>query len=282
MALDNFGGIRSISVPTWLKLLIFLIVLAVLAADLTIAMIALTNPRHQDWFSVSVQLVGSLLPLLLAILLLAFSSRGPESIRRKTSHLLLHLVPETIESSLTWSPEFDAIERAQWGKRRSEPMQIEVGHRRGDFCCIYRITFPELHSTPARKRVVFLVVELKVRQANMHLCVPRDAFDRFCGETGLAGFDAFKKAFELTLGGAEKAGCKINPAIYQFPYSQDTLQTAVVVYRDLTEDFFTDPSEQLFWAQDMVTMLKGFVEEGLAVSQPVQWFPEAKVREPSR
>ena len=80
------------------------------------------------------------------------------------------------------------------------------------------------------------------------------------------------------LGGAEKAGCKVNPAIYQFPYSQGTLQTGVVVYRDLSEDFFTDPSEQLFWAQDMVTMLKGFVEEGLAASQPVVWFPEATFR----
>ena len=279
MALENFGGIRSISVPSWLKLLIFLIVLAVLAADLAIAFSALTNPLHKDWFSVSVQLVGSLLPLLLAILLLAFSSRGPEAIRRKTSHLLLHLVPDTIESSLTWSPEFDAIEKMQWGKTRHRTTRIEIGHRRGDFCCIYRISFPELHSMPAKMRVVFLVVELKVRQANMHLCVPRSSFDAFCSQSGMAGFDAFKKAFELTLGGAEKAGCKVNAAIYQFPYAQDTLQTAVVVYRDLSEDFFTDPSEQLFWAQDMVTMLKGFVEEGLAASQPVAWFPEAAIRE---
>jgi hypothetical protein len=279
MALENFGGVRSISVPTWLKLLIFLIVVSVLATDLGIAWVAVTNPQHKDWFSVSVPLVGSLLPLLLVILLMAFSSRGPEAIRRKTSHLLLHLVPDTIASSLTWSPEFDAIEKAHWSKTRRGGTQIEVAHRRGDFCCIYRICFPELHSSPARMRVVFLVVELKVRQANMHLCVPRNAFDEFCSKSTLAGFDAFKKAFEHTLGGAERAGCKVNPAIYQFPYSQDTLQTAVVVYRELTTDFFTDPSEQLFWAQDMVTMLKGFVEEGLAAAQPVPWFPEATYRE---
>lgn len=274
MALENFGGIRSISVPTWLKLLIFVIVLAVLSADVAIALVALTNPLHKDWFTVAVQLVGSLLPLLLVILLLAFSSRGPEAIRRKTSHLLLHLVPETIESSLTWSPEFDVIEKIQWGKKRHGNTRIEIGHRRGDFCCIYRITFPELHSAPARMRVVLLVVELKVRQVNMHLCVPRSALDNFCNQSGMVGFEAFKMAFPLTLGGAETAGCKINRAIYQFPYSQGTLQTAVVVYRDLSEDFFTDPSEQLFWAQDMVVMLKGFVEEGLDASQPVVWFPE--------
>ena len=48
----------------------------------------------------------------------------------------------------------------------------------------------------------------------------------------------------------------------------------MVVYRSLSENFFTDSSEQLFWAQDLVTMLKGFVEEGLAAWQPVRWFPE--------
>lgn len=275
MALETFGGIRSISVPIWLKLLIFLIVLAALMADLAIAVVALTNLQHKDWLSVAVQLAGSLLPLLLAILLLTFSSRGPDAIRRKTSYLLLHLVPETIACSLTWSPEFDVIEKRQWGKTRLGSTRIEVGHRPGDFNCIYRISFPELHSLPAKIRVVFLVVELKVRQVNMHLCVPRDAFDNFSSQSGVAGFAAFAKAFPLTLGGAEAAGCKVNPAIYQFAYSQNTFQTGVVIYRNLGEDFFTDASEQLFWAQDMVTMLKGFVEEGLAAPQPVMWFPEA-------
>jgi len=46
------------------------------------------------------------------------------------------------------------------------------------------------------------------------------------------------------------------------------------VYRKLSDDFFTDPAEQLFWVQDMVTMLKGFVEEGLDRAQPQEWFPE--------
>jgi hypothetical protein len=274
MALDTFGGIRSISVPTWLKLLIFLIVLAALGADLAIAVVSLTNPLHKDWFTVSVQLVGSLLPLLLAILLLAFSSRGPEAIRRKTSYLLLHLVPDTIACSLTWSPEFDIIEKKQWGKPRPKTTRIEIGHRPGDFCCVYRISFPELHSVPTINRVVLLVIELKVRQANMHLCVPRNAFEDFCSQSGMAGFAAFTKAFPLTLGGAEKAGCNVNPAIYQFAYSKGAFQTGVVVYRNLSENFLTDSSEQLFWAQDLVIMLKGFVEEGLAAWQPVPWFPE--------
>lgn len=275
MALDNLAGIRSISVPTWLKLLIFLIVVAVLTTDLVIAWIAVINPQHRDWFSVSVQLVGSLLPLLLVILLLAFSSRGTDSIRRKTSHLLLQLVPDTIASSLTWSPEFGSVRSAQWGNRRQAETQIEVAHRPGDFSCIYRIKFPELHSRPAKMRIVLLVVELKVRQANMHLCVSRNAFDSFCAHSQLLGFDAFKKAFEHTLSGPERAGCKVNPAIYHFPYENVTVQTATVVYRELTEDFFTDPAEQLFWAQDMVTMLKGFVEEGTESAPPEPWFPEA-------
>jgi hypothetical protein len=274
MALDNIAGIKSISVPTWLKLLIFGIVVTVLIADLTLVWSAATNPKHKDWFSVAVQLLGSLVPMLLVILLLAFATRGPEAIYRKTSYLLLHVIPATIANSLTWSPDFEALEKAQQKRTKGTGMRIEVAHRPGDFCCIYRISFPQLYSNPPSTRLVFLVVELKVRQANMHLCVPAQAFASFCEKTGLKGFDAFKKAFDSTLHGAEQAGCNVNQAVFQWPYSQDMRLTVVVVYRKLSDDFFTDPSEQLFWVQDMVTMLKGFVEEGLDHAQPVEWFPE--------
>ena len=278
MALDNIGGIKSISVPTWLRLVIFVIVVAVVVADLAILWVAVTNPGHKEWFSVAVQLLGTLVPLLLVILLLAFSTRGPEAIRRKTSNLLLRLVPDTISYALTWSPEFKAIEEAQWNRAGRGNTRIEVAHRPGDFSCVYRISFRDTQAKAPTTRVLFLVVELKVRQANMHLCVPREAFENFCRLSGLAGYDAFRKAFDSTLNGAEKAGCKVNPAIYQLPLSQDAIQTVVVVYRELSADFFTDPSEQVFWVQDMVTMLKGFLEEGLDDSQPLKWFPEASIK----
>jgi hypothetical protein len=274
VALDNIAGVKSISVPTWLKLLIFGIVVTVLIADLALVWTAATNPTHKDWFSVAVQLLGSLVPMLLVILLLAFATRGPEAIYRKTSHLLLHVIPATITSSLTWNPNFEALEKAQRNRSRGANLKIEVAHRHGDFSSIYRILFPQHYSNPPRTRLVFLVVELKVRQANMHLCVPSGAFARYCEKSGLKGFEAFKKAFNSTLSGAEQAGCNVNQAVFQWPYSQDMPLTVVVVYRKLSDDFFTDPSEQLFWVQDMVTMLKGFVEEGLDHAQPVEWFPE--------
>jgi len=83
MALADISGIKSMSVPAWLKLSIFLIVLVVLIGDLAIVWVAIKNPAHKDWFSVSVQLLGTLVPLLLVILLFAFSTRGPEAINRK-------------------------------------------------------------------------------------------------------------------------------------------------------------------------------------------------------
>lgn len=273
MAFDSLGGIKSISVPTWLKLLIFAIGIVVLVGDMTIVSLAVIKPGHKELFAASVQLLGSLVPLLLVILLLTFSTRGPESIARKTSRVLLHVVPNTISNSLTWSPTFEAVETAQWNTRRRNDIRIEVAHHPGDFSCIYRIMFPDNRSSPAATRVVILVIELKVRQANIHLCVPRDAFENYCGQTGLAGFDAFKKAFSSTLSGAEKAGCKVNAGVYQLQLAQHATQTVVVVYRELSPDFFTDPSEQLFCIQDAITMLKGFVEEGLDESQPVTWVP---------
>jgi hypothetical protein len=273
VALDSLGGIKSISVPAWLKLLIFAIGILVLVADMIIVWVALIKPGHKDLFAASFQLLGSLVPLLLVILLLTFSTRGPESISRKTSRVLLYVVPNTISNSLTWSPTFESVETAQWSRKRRRDIRIEVAHHPGDFSCVYRILFPDNRSNPATTRVVILVIELKVRQANIHLCVPRDAFEKYCQQTGAAGYEAFRKAFTSTLSGAEKAGCKVNAGIYQLPLAQHAAQTVIVVYRELSPDFFTDPSEQLFCIQDAITMLKGFVEEGLDDSQPVTWFP---------
>jgi len=102
---------------------------------------------------------------------------------------------------------------------------------------------------PTTTRELFLVVELKVRQANMHLCVPSRAFGQFCHQTRLTGFEAFRTAFSNTLNGAEKAGCKINQAVYKLRVSREVTQEAVVVYRELSAEFFTDSSEQLFWVR---------------------------------
>jgi len=55
MALDNIGGIKSISVPTWLKLVIFVIVVAVVVADLAILWVAVTNPGHKECVSFPVK-----------------------------------------------------------------------------------------------------------------------------------------------------------------------------------------------------------------------------------
>jgi hypothetical protein len=273
MALDSFGGIKSISVPAWLKLAIFAIVAAVLVADFAIVWNAARNPNHKDWFAPAFSLLATLVPLLLAILLLAFSTRGTDAITRRTRRLLLDLVPKTIVSSLTWNPEFQSLEKARWSGGGPDATRIMAAHRAGDFCCLYRILFCD---PQAKQRELFLVVELKVRQANMHLCVPREAFDNFCRQTGKSGWEAFEAAFHATLSGAVNAGCVVNQATYQLSVAQSAPQTAVVVYRKLTDDFFTDASEQLFWAQDMVTMLKGFTEEGLDGSQPLVWFPEVR------
>jgi hypothetical protein len=274
MALDSISGVKSISVPAWLKLAILIVVAAVLVVDVTILWIALTNPAHKDWFSSAVQLMGSLVPLFLVVLFLAFATRGHEAIKRRTSHILLHLVPKTLAYALDGSPGFQAVEKAQRNKDDQGSTRIDVSHRHGDFSCLYRIHFRDTQSKHPAMRIFFLLVELKVREANMHLCVPQETFEEYCRQCKLNGWDGFKKAFDNTIRGTEGAGCRVHPAVYQLAVSKGVFQTAAVVYRQLSSDFFTDPSEQLFWVQDMVAMLKGFLEEALDQSQPLIWFPK--------
>ena len=105
----------------------------------------------------------------------------------------------------------------------------------------------------------------------MGLCVPSDRFAAFCAQSNTAGGDhakAFREAFPQTLGGAELAGCKVNRTVVELDLDGQHL-SCIVVVRNLSDTFLSDPAEQLYLAQDLVAMLRSFWREH------TDWFPQA-------
>lgn len=271
MAFD-LGSVKSIGVPAWLRATIGFIVVTSVVCDAALAWYAL-HRNHQEWFVPAVQLAGTLVPLFIAALLFAFSTTGPETLRRKTTHLLVDLIPSSIQYAATEVPQFDSVQKARQWMRFKSKTEVDVALHPGDFFCRYRILFPDVWSTEntGALRVAYLVMDLKVHGANMGLCVPRERFTAFCTQSQAAGRDhakAFREAFPQTLRGAELAGCKINPSIVDLDLDGQHLNCIVVV-RDLNDTFLSDPAEQLYLAQDLVAMLRSFWREH------TDWFPQA-------
>jgi hypothetical protein len=269
---SDFGGVKSIAVPGWLRWLVIVIVLATLAGNAWLFWSALRDPNHKDWFPLALQLLGSLLPLVLAALLLAFSTSGPETLRRKTGHLLLELIPSSICYAATSAPPFQSLSGARKAPKFSSETEVTISYHPGDFYCSYRIVFPEVWSAADAgvRRIAYFVMDLKVYGVNMYLCVPGERLDEYCRASGPVTQEnrakAFREVFRHTLAGAEASGCKVNEMLIEADLDGQHLSGLVIV-RSLTTDFLNDPAEQLYVAQDLVAMLRSFWRE-----KP-EWFP---------
>ena len=271
MAFD-LGSVKSIGVPAWLRATIGLIVVTSVVCDATLAWYAL-HRSHPEWFVPAVQLAGTLVPLFIAALLFAFSTTGPETLRRKTTHLLVDLIPSSIQYAATEVPQFDSIRKAKRWMQFKSRTEVDVALHPGDFFCRYRIMFPDVWSPGNMQtlRVAYLVMDLKVHGANMGLCVPSEQFAAFYARSNTASGDrykAFREAFPQTLNGAELAGCKVNQSVVELELDGQRL-SCIVVVRNLEDAFLSDPAEQLYLAQDLVAMLRSFWREH------TDWFPQA-------
>jgi hypothetical protein len=267
----DLGSVKSIGVPAWLRGLVCTIALLAIAGDLAIGWTGLRNQNHKEWFTAAVQAGAALIPLMLAALVLAFSTTGTETLTRKTGHLLTHLIPSMLPYAATPVPQFA---NARLAKNRGRPPNqtlVDVAYHPGDFYCRYRITFPDVWSNTktVRRRTAYLIIDLKVYGANMHLCVPREELDQYVKTSQAANRSmALREAFRATLFGAETAGCKVNENAVDLDLDQQSL-TCLVAVRTLSPTFLSDPEEQLYLAQDLVAMLRGFWRER------IEWFPFA-------
>ncbi|HWC99890.1 MAG TPA: hypothetical protein VG456_24190 [Candidatus Sulfopaludibacter sp.] len=265
MAFD-LGSVKSLGVPAWLRTMVGVIVLASIAGVLALGWLGLHDPVHKDWFTTAIQLSGTFVPLAIAALLFAFSTTGPETLRRKTTHLLLDFIPAAIKYAATDVPPFTTAKNAR-KERFQSATTVTVAYHPGDFYCRYRITFPDVWAPPgiARLRVAYLVMDLKVLGANMHLCVPKQRLDGAAAPSGDRS-KTFRDAFRHTLTGAETAGCKVNEKVVDLELDNTEISCLVVV-RTLSATFLSDPAEQLYLAQDLVAMLRSFWRE------QIDWFP---------
>ncbi len=108
MAFD-LGSVKSIGVPAWLRALVGFVVATAIVSDAELAWLGLHHDTHKEWFVLAIQLAATLIPLLVAALLFAFSTTGPETLRHKTTHLLLNLIPSSIQYVATEAPHFDNV-----------------------------------------------------------------------------------------------------------------------------------------------------------------------------
>lgn len=280
--MDTFSRIQMIFVPLWVKAILFAVVLGSFGASVYLFYAGVVLDDQADWIAAAASLGGVVFPTLVLFILLSGSSGGEASIREKTDTLLrrtiptmLAKLPETFGPFATFDPATERLRRGAPAK--ADSADVHVRHLRGRCYADYRIRFRD---AAARLNEVVLRVEANVRRVNLILMFDEamlEAYERNLdgamtrSEVIFAKFRHSAIAVEThskTLAGAAQAGEAASPLIYAFNSELLTMHlegrpyAGLVANTHVSADMVWNPAERLFFAQDLMFMLRSFVRFG--------------------
>lgn len=261
-------------IPLWARALVALLILGSLAVSLYLFWVALTGTERPDWMAAGAQLLGVVFPVAILGILLGGGAFGDSSILKRTEHVLCHTIPYHLQfliderqtyrdfRTLRRSPKTDAAALAR----------IEVHHTKGRCLADYRIGVP---ATP-RPVTFHLRVELNVRRVNINLMFPATRIAELA-QPGETAFATLRRLFPHAMGedGTRERGAPAegaHPPIHYQVNPATLLRTidgvdhvAIVASAGVAHDLVWNPSEKVYFAQDLCFMLKAFLQENPAI-----------------
>ncbi len=259
--MDLFGPFRLLPIPTWVRALT--VVLLLLGASLSLLLIGRglwDRTDASDWIAAGAGLLGVVLPLLIiaGIVWSAHSTVG--SLQREARRYLTDTLPQFLR--LIPEPDLNDAKRfpKQPARLDSEVADIKPIYIEGDFQCDYLIDIKHDPTTGGRAQILFRL-ELNVFRVNFILFVPPEHFE----------VAELMEHFPHTINGAQtvlQANEKEGQSNYIFNqsighrhrvYGKDYV--TLVAYRKLPDNFLWNAAEKLFFAQDLVIMLRSFLYE---------------------
>lgn len=266
--------IQMVFIPLWARVLVAALILGSLGVSVSLFWTALTGAERPDWITAGAQLLGVVFPVAILGIVLGGGAFGDASILRRTEHVLRRTIPYHLQ--------FLVDDRQVWrdfrSSRRSpltDPARlaaIELHHSRGRCLADYRIRVP----LDPQAVTLLLRVELNVRRVNINVLLPaaRIAALSQGGETVV---QAIQRLFPHSMGATEAPetahpGDEAHPPIrYRFnptllPREIDGKPyLAIVATAAVAHDLVWNPSEKVYFAQDLCFMLKAFIQENPAV-----------------
>jgi hypothetical protein len=268
--MDLPSHLRIWSVPKGLRVAIGALLAAILAWNVYLA--AQGTRAGEPFVEPAVALLGLLLPLLLGALLFAFGQGGVPALQRRTDYVLGELLPFILRRVPEQGRrrDYDPPHRLPAMPGRPQPPSpprdfARVAHTfcRGQCQADYTLHVPARDGS--RASTIELHVDINVRRANVVLLVGKERLRGVLGQdpSPLAGKAKGRSAAELKALLAEtmEGAAHDSGGAYRF---SDVLPEGtrdrweLTGYRTLDEDFLWDPAKQLFFAQDLMIMVRSF------------------------
>jgi hypothetical protein len=256
-------------------LLVLLLLGLVNAALFSIGVIQ--TGRH-EWVKASLELMSVILPFLFLAVALFFSSSIAAQTHRKTLEFLLVHAPTAFESLREADEQFRPSRKRVTSADliTGKSTTVLVRHSPGSFCADYKLSIPpsSARNSP-HTQTLLLRLEINVHRLTFCLAIEAQRIPLADGLDDQAYLHWFLSTFESTLSGAKHAAQlgsdapeEIHDTYAGYNFNRSSVASIdgrpfrlFVASRDLANDFLWDASERIYILQDMIFMLRAFLNE---------------------
>lgn len=287
--MDLLSKIRLLSIPIWVKVAIWLLLLTTLAFNIHIGISAL-KAKNVSEVEAAAGLLSITFPILLLALLLSGVKTGQKALKQRTKEVLQLDIPRALSRIEEEVKPFRS-HKESCKTTRDKEADVWLNHTEGNIQSDYAI---QAQTKQGRTALINLRVEINVKRANVGIMLNAQAMRQELkktsptkeGETTKLCYDDIYKLFPHSISAPTGATDDENESdFYEYQFNRE-LSPVFNCYSPnhetfLAEDyvmlvgvvrlppaFLWDPSERLFFSQDLTLMLRSMLNEKPHLFEP--------------
>lgn len=291
--MDVFQTFSGFVVPRWVKAIVGFTLFVLLGVNVTIGLLGVVGPGDRSgWIEAAAYMFGVLLPIFIIVFVVMYADSGPRALKMKAYEYMSKTIPETLASIVEEPAPYYRAEKCR-GRSIQSAVKVFSNQYRDSCITHYKIEFLDrlvdevqmvqssrgkaksmisVSASSRQKRSMHVALELNVKKANLVVFIPAAPAEVEAGLiASVNDFDEsangrpfntshFDALFPHTLAGAKSEGYSVNPNL-SVGRQGKTLSYGIVLIRKLDDHFLTTPQAKLYFAQDLMFMLKSFFNE---------------------
>lgn len=266
-----FRDFKTLTLPFSTKIVVVVLLLMSVAANLVLFAWGLMRDSS-SLLSSTIELFGVLLPVILVAVVLGRADSGVSALKRRTEALYLKVLPPILAGVVEAPGDFYAPGPRVRAPKGDRDGRVFVNLARGECHADLLLAAPWRREGGAvvEWKMMLVHLEVNVGRVNFALLLPQRLLQGG-GAGPPAGAQAFRAAFPHTLQGAAKAGAPVQPekASSGYVFLDELIRREVfnvdhaflVANKFLSDEFLWDSAGQLYFAQDLMFMLRAFLTE---------------------
>ncbi|MEO9788553.1 MAG: hypothetical protein ABJF67_13220 [Aurantimonas coralicida] len=268
--MELINKVQIATIPHWARVLIGLIILALAVVCGALFFVAMYEGDRSSWVQAAAHLTGVIAPILLFTLCIAAVQSGTLSIAKRTEHTLNSVIPSQLRLIPESAPDFKRWSRNFRSSQDDRTADVSISHIRGRCYADYEIKYQDDDGQEITCRIR---VELNVHRVNFNLYIPchEPVYLEACSEHELDATVLIDNHLRHTVGANKKhsdagglaapIGCYVfRPDLLRRRLGTDEY-VVLVASATLPSDLLWNPAERLYFAQDLMFMVRSIVNE---------------------